>query len=106
MLPAFHHEAIAAALATMNVEIDRALEGWRDGARVDLYHWTRRLALRIAMRALFGLDPDTAAARTDVAQQFEQGLGFWARDYLAAGDAGAAEPRSRRCRRRGERSTG
>ncbi|MFL5823768.1 MAG: cytochrome P450 [Solirubrobacteraceae bacterium] len=82
MLPAFHHEAIAAALDTMTTEIDRGLEGWRDGQTVDLYHWTRRLALRIAMRALFGLDPDAASARTDAARQFELGLGFWARDYL------------------------
>jgi cytochrome P450 len=81
MLPAFHHRAIAAALGTMNAEIDRALEGWRDGARIDIYHWTRRLALRIAMRALFGFDPDAAGAQTDMARQFEQGLGFWARDY-------------------------
>jgi cytochrome P450 len=81
MLPAFHHEAIAAALATMNAEIDRALEGWRDGSRIDIYYWTRRLALRIAMRALFGFDPDAADVRIDVARTFEQGLGFWARDY-------------------------
>ena len=82
MLPAFHHETIAGALSTMNLEIDRALEGWHDGDRIDLYHWTRRLALRIAMRALFGFDPDAAGAMTDMARQFEQGLGFWARDYF------------------------
>ena len=82
MLPAFHHEAIAAALETMDSEIDRALQGWRNEARVDLYYWTRRLALRIAMRALFGFDPDAAAARTDIARRFEQGLGFWSRDYF------------------------
>jgi cytochrome P450 len=82
MLPAFHHEAIGAALGTMNAEIDRALTGWRDGQRLDLYHWTRRLALRIAMRALFGLDPDAAGAMTDMARQFEVGLGFWSRDYF------------------------
>src|SRR2546421_767591 len=82
MLPAFHHEAIAAALETMDSEIDRALEGWRDGAQIDLYYWTRRLALRIAMQALFGLDPDAAGAQTDVARRFEQGLGFWSRDYF------------------------
>jgi cytochrome P450 len=82
MLPVFHHRAIATALQTMNLEIDRALEGWRDGLRIDLYAWTRRLALRIAMRALFGLDPDSAGARIDVAQRFEQGLGFWSRDYF------------------------
>jgi cytochrome P450 len=81
MLPAFHHEAIAGALATMNAEIDRALDGWRDGARIDIYYWTRRLALRIALRALFGLDPDVAGARVDLARKFEEGLGFWARDY-------------------------
>ena len=82
MLPAFHHEAIAGALGTMNSEIDRSLAGWRDGQRLDLYHWTRRLALRIAMRALFGFDPDAAGAMTDMARQFEQGLGFWSRDYF------------------------
>ena len=82
MLPAFHHDAIAAALATMDAEIDRSLEGWREGARVDVYYWARRLALRIAMRALFGFDPDAAVARTDVARKFEQSLGFWSRDYF------------------------
>lgn len=82
MVPAFHHDAIAAALGTMNTEIERALEDWRGSQLVDIYHWTRRLALRIAMRALFGFDPDAAGARVDVAKNFEQGLGFWARDYL------------------------
>jgi retinoid hydroxylase len=81
MLPAFHHEAIARALATMNTEIDRAIEVWHDGSRIDVYRWTRRLALRIAMRSLFGFDPDAAGARIDVAHNFEQGLGFWARPY-------------------------
>ncbi|MBV9801069.1 MAG: cytochrome P450, partial [Solirubrobacterales bacterium] len=61
--------------------IDRALEGWRDGSRIDIYHWTRRLALRIAMRALFGFNPDAAGAQVDIARNFEQGLGFWARAY-------------------------
>jgi cytochrome P450 len=81
MLPAFHHESIAAALGAMNEEITSAVDEWRPGEHVDVYHWTRRLALRIAMRALFGLDPDVAGARADVARCFETGLGFWARDY-------------------------
>jgi cytochrome P450 len=81
MLPAFHHEAIAGALSTMNAEIERALAGWGDGARIDLYHRTRRLALRIALRALFGFDPDAAGARADIARCFEVGLGFWGHDY-------------------------
>src|SRR5258708_2672154 len=95
MLPAFHHEAIASALATMDSEIDRALEGWRDGARIDLYYWTRRLALRIALRGLFGLDPDAAGALTDVARRFEEGLGFWSRDYFLQVMRGPRTPFSR-----------
>src|SRR5438270_10472418 len=52
MLPAFHHERVAATIDTMLGEIDAALSRVGDGARVDLYAHTRRLALRIAMRAL------------------------------------------------------
>ncbi len=80
MLPAFHREQIAKAQATMDEEVARGIAGWRAGDEVDLYAWTRVLALRIAMRALFGLDPDD---RSDVstAHDFEEALGFWARDY-------------------------
>jgi cytochrome P450 len=80
MLPAFHREQIAKAQETMDDEVGRALAAWRAGDRVDLYTWTRVLALRIAMRALFGLDPDS---RSDVgvAHDFEDALGFWSRDY-------------------------
>ncbi len=83
MLPAFGKERIAATLDTMQPEIERAITGWYDGARLDLYAWTRNLALRIAMRALFGLDPDGPLARdAHAAQQFERALGFWAHDYF------------------------
>jgi cytochrome P450 len=82
MVPAFHHDAIAGALATMDREIDQSLAGWRSGTRIDIYYWARRLALRIALRALFGFDPDAAGAQLDVAHMFEQGLGFWSRDYF------------------------
>ena len=65
MLPAFHHEHIAASVDVMVEETNRALDQLTPGSPVDLYAWTRRLALRVAMRALFGLDPDGARARRD-----------------------------------------
>ena len=83
MLPAFHRERIAASVQAVNIEIDRALDGWRPGVSLDLYRWTRRLALRVAMRALFGVDPDGELARhLDAAGLFERALGFYARDYF------------------------
>jgi cytochrome P450 len=79
MLPAFHRERIAGTLETMISETEAALDSFAPGRRVDLYAWTRSLALRIAMRALFGLDPDGEQARAvDAAGLFEQALGFYA----------------------------
>lgn len=84
MLPAFHHERILSSLTTMLEETTSALELFTPGddGTLDLYAWTRRLALRVAMRALFGLDPDGPAARSiDAAALFEQTLSFYSRDY-------------------------
>jgi cytochrome P450 len=83
MLPIFHRDSIAAAHTVMEEETDRALAGWEAGQRLDLYRWTRELALRIAMRALFGLDPDRArAADLDAAGEFERALSFYSEDYV------------------------
>ena len=82
MLPAFHRERIAASIGVMAEETERALEQWTAGAQIDLYAWTRRLATRIAMRALFGIEPDGPAAREiDAAAMFEQALAFYASGY-------------------------
>jgi cytochrome P450 len=82
MLPAFHHERIIASVDTMLTETEAALESFNPGEIIDLYVWTRRLALRIAMRALFGLDPDGLEARSiDAAKLFEQTLSFYGTDY-------------------------
>ncbi|HEY5045345.1 MAG TPA: cytochrome P450 [Solirubrobacteraceae bacterium] len=82
MLPGFHRERIAASVDVMVQETSSALDRLTLGAQIDLYSWTRRLALRIAMRALFGLDPDGATARSvDAAGLFEQALSFYASDY-------------------------
>jgi cytochrome P450 len=82
MLPGFHRERIAASVDVMVQESTLALDRLTPGAQIDLYAWTRRLALRIAMRALFGLDPDGATARSvDAAGLFEQALSFFSSDY-------------------------
>jgi cytochrome P450 len=102
MLPAFHRDRIAAAATTIVEEAGAAVAGLAGGARVDLYDWTRHLALRIAMRALFGLDPDRASRRFDAARAFEQALGFYARDYFLQTLRGPGTPyrRMMRARRR------
>jgi cytochrome P450 len=62
-------------------EGERAVAAWRPGEQVDLYHWTRALALRIAMRALFGFDPDARRDGIDPAEEFERALSFYGTDY-------------------------
>jgi cytochrome P450 len=89
MLPAFHREQIAAATGVMSDEVERALEPWRAGQRLDLYAWTRRLALRIAMRALFGFE---AGGGPEMARQFERALGYWGRAYAAQMLRGPGSP--------------
>ena len=92
MLPAFHREQIAAATATMTEEAEAALAGWTPGSRVDLYSWTRRLALRIALRALFGFDPDGDTRDASMAEEFEAVLGYWGRDYVVQMLRGPGSP--------------
>jgi cytochrome P450 len=83
MLPAFHREHILASADTVIEEVTRALEELTPGATVDLYAWTRHLAVRVAMRALFGVDPDGEQARAiDAAGLFEEALAFYSSEYL------------------------
>jgi cytochrome P450 len=82
MLPMFHRDRIARSQELMIEEVDRALDDWHDGLQLDMYRWTRELALRIAMRALFGIDPERARSHADAAQEFENALSFWSKDYI------------------------
>jgi cytochrome P450 len=96
MLPAFHREHIAASVDVILEETDRALERFAPGEVIDLYATTRRLALRVAMRALFGLDPDGEAARAiDAAGLFEQALAFYASEYVLRVFRGRLSPWAR-----------
>src|SRR5450755_2273122 len=47
MLPSFHRERIAASVDVMVAETSQALDQLTPGDHIDLYAWTRRLALRI-----------------------------------------------------------
>jgi cytochrome P450 len=83
MLPAFHREHIAACADAVILEATQAIESLTPGVSIDLYAWTRTLAVRVAMRALFGLDPNGAQARSiDAAGLFEEALAFYASDYF------------------------
>ncbi len=101
MLPAFHRERIEAATDVMREEVEHALTTFEPGAVLDLYHWTRRIALRIALRALFGVDPDTAqAGGLNAADEFESALAFYSRDYLLQILRGPGTPYGRLMRSR------
>jgi cytochrome P450 len=100
MLPAFHREQVAAATDTMVDETARAMQAWRPGTRLDLYSWTRHLALRIALRALFGFDPDRSTHDADLAEVFENVLGYWGREYTMQMLRGPGSPWRRMVRAR------
>jgi cytochrome P450 len=96
MLPAFHRRQLERSVDVILEETRRALEGWHLGDQLDLYRWTRRLALRIAMRAVFGLDPDGAEARRlDAAALFTQALGYYAHHPLLRIIRGPSTPWAR-----------
>ena len=81
MLPAFHREQVEAAVETMAAEGEAAIATLEPGAIVDVYAWARGLAMRIAMRALVGLDPDDGGRGSAAAEHFERALGFYGTDY-------------------------
>jgi len=81
MMPAFHREQIEAATAAMTIEADLAIGALPVGEVVDVYEWMRNLAMRIAMRALLGLDPDEAGKGAAAAEHFERALSYYGIDF-------------------------
>lgn len=81
MMPAFHREQVTAATETMAVEAEAAIAALPVGEVVDVYEWMRNLAMRIAMRALLGLDPDEAGKGAAAATHFERALEFYGIDF-------------------------
>ena len=85
----------------MDEETERALRGWHDGLELDLYGWARELALRVAMRALFGFDADSnrPGARLRARARLLRPR------VLAPGAARPAHAVGERCKRRASGST-
>jgi len=81
MMPAFHREQVAAATEAMTIEADQAIDALPVDEVVDIYEWMRTLAMRIAMRALLGLDPDEAGKGAAAAEHFERALGYYGIDF-------------------------
>ena len=82
MMPAFHREQVAASVTAMAAEADAGdRSACARGEVVDIYDWMRNLAMRIAMRALLGLDPDEAGKGAAAAEHFERALGFYGIDF-------------------------
>jgi cytochrome P450 len=81
MMPAFHRRQLTASVDAMTAEAEAAIAALRPGATIDFYDWMRNLAMRIAMRALLGLDPDEAGKGAAAAEHFERALGFYGIDY-------------------------
>ncbi len=81
MMPAFHRRQLTASVEAMVIEAEAAIAALRPGTVADVYDWMRNLAMRIAMRALLGLDPDEAGKGAAAAEHFERALGFYGIDY-------------------------
>ncbi|MEZ5075847.1 MAG: cytochrome P450 [Solirubrobacterales bacterium] len=81
VMPTFHREQVAAATAVMAAEAAAAIAALPVGEVVDVYAWMRNLAMRIAMRALLGLDPDEEGKGAAAAAHFERALGFYGIDF-------------------------
>lgn len=100
MMPAFHREQVSAAVEAMVAEATPAIERLRCGEVVDVYEWMRGLAMRIAMRALLGLDPDEAGKGAAAAEHFERALGFYGIEFHLRLLRGPGSPWSKMVRSR------
>lgn len=96
MLPAFAREKVMNTYGVIDEEVEGAVAKWRAGQQIDIYTWTRDLALRIAMRALMGINPDAPGTDNhELAELFEQGLGFYSHEITDQMKRGPRTPWSR-----------
>lgn len=101
--PAFSRRSVEGSAALMLEETDLALKDLRDGEELDAYLWARRLALGIALRGLFGIEAG-ADERDELAERFEEALGFYYKDMWWQVMRGPGTPFGRMRHQRGELS--
>lgn len=101
MLPAFHHRRVAESAGIVVEEAVRAADRLRVGAQVDVYAWTREVALRIAMRALLGLRAGEGR-EARIADAFARALHFYGRPFALQTLRGPGTPYARSQRARVE----
>lgn len=101
IMPAMHRRKMDDALAVMLAEAERATTALGPGVPHDVYEWVRGLSLRIAMRALVGIDPDEGGRGHALAEHFEAALAYTATDFwkVPLRGPGSAWSRLRRARR-------
>jgi cytochrome P450 len=78
LLPAFHADAVEGVAERMVTEAVRAADDLRPGERIDVYAWVREVAMRVAERALAGID-DSDEGTGEFARTFERALSFHGR---------------------------
>lgn len=94
MLPAFHRDHVEALADLMTEEAIAATERLEHGQVIEIYRWTRELALRIALRGLLGLDATSGREQT-MAAAFETSLSIHGRPVLQQMVPGPGTPRAR-----------
>jgi cytochrome P450 len=67
----------------MAEEADARCAAWLPGETVDVYRWTRETSLRIALRALLGVNPDDHDGGAAIAVHFERALQFYGIDLYS-----------------------
>ena len=72
--PAFHKQRIAGFMTTMARAAEATVDGWRDGAEIDLFEEMMRLTLRNVGETLLGVDARSHAET--VAAAFDEVLRF------------------------------
>lgn len=75
LLPGFHADAVAGVAGDMVNEVVAAVDQLPASGVVDINHWVRDTAMRVALRVLLGMDRSDAEIHT-IANAFERALLF------------------------------